>query len=167
MYDGSVWRQNYLNTASAQASTSGTSIDFGSIPSWVKRITLMLASVSTNGTSNPLVQIGTGGTPTTSGYLCGASNTPNSTPVATNFTTGFGIYAGSATNVIHGIMTLTLVSASSNTWVAAFTGGVSSSSNSLVSGGSVSLSGTLNFVRLTTVNGTDAYDAGTVNILYE
>jgi hypothetical protein len=34
-------------------------------------------------------------------------------------------------------------------------------------GGGKTLSGTLDRVRITTVNGTDTFDAGTINILYE
>jgi hypothetical protein len=33
--------------------------------------------------------------------------------------------------------------------------------------GHVSLSGALDRIRLTTVNGTDTFDAGSVNIIYE
>jgi hypothetical protein len=33
--------------------------------------------------------------------------------------------------------------------------------------GKKTLSGTLDRVRITTVNGTDAFDAGTINIMYE
>jgi hypothetical protein len=33
--------------------------------------------------------------------------------------------------------------------------------------GSVTLSGTLDRIRLTTANGTDTFDAGSVNIMYE
>ena len=54
-------------SGTAVASTSGTSIDFTGIPSWVKRITVMLNGVSTSGTSIVQVQIGSG-SPTTSGY---------------------------------------------------------------------------------------------------
>jgi hypothetical protein len=35
------------------------------------------------------------------------------------------------------------------------------------SGGTVSLAGILNMLRITTVNGTDTFDAGSINILYE
>jgi hypothetical protein len=34
-------------------------------------------------------------------------------------------------------------------------------------GGFVPLSGTLDRVRITTANGTDTFDAGSINILYE
>ena len=49
-----------ITSMTAQASTSGTSIDFTSIPSWVKRITVMFNGVSTNGSNNLLIQIGLG-----------------------------------------------------------------------------------------------------------
>jgi hypothetical protein len=34
-------------------------------------------------------------------------------------------------------------------------------------GGQIELAATLTAVRITTVNGTDAFDAGSINILYE
>ena len=34
-------------------------------------------------------------------------------------------------------------------------------------GGTIALGGTLDRVRITTVNGTDAFDAGTLNVLYQ
>ena len=110
-----------ITSGTAVASTSGTSIDFTSIPSWVKRITVMLTGVSTNGTSNPLIQIGTSGTPTTSGYLGSANNASGASYV--NYTTGFGIASGNATNLVHGAMVL--YSVTGNTWIASHSVGVS------------------------------------------
>ena len=155
---------NSVNTlATAVASTSGTSIDFTSIPSWVKKITVMLTGVSTNGTSNPLIQIGTSGTPTTSGYLGSANNASGASYV--NYTTGFGIASGNAANLLHGAMVL--YSVTGNTWIASHSVGVSGATAASCGGGSVTLGGTLNMVRITTVNGTDTFDAGSINILYE
>jgi len=48
--------------------TTNTFIDFESIPAGVRRITLTLSGFSTNGTSPPLIQIGST-TYATSGYL--------------------------------------------------------------------------------------------------
>ena len=76
-----------LVSGTAVASTSGTSIDFTSIPSWVKRITLMLAGVSTNGTSDPLIQLGDSGGIENTGYVAGAA-------VITSGATGFSSTAG-------------------------------------------------------------------------
>jgi hypothetical protein len=149
-----------MNTqGTAVASTSGTSIDFTGLPSWIKRITVMFASVSTSGTSDYLIQIGSGSV-TTSGYLGGCYNSGGA-----NYTTGFGIRVGAATAVNQGAISIFLLG--SNIYVAS---GVVSRSDSAVAastGGQVTLSGALDRVRITTVNGTDTFDAGSVNILYE
>lgn len=157
---------NGIQSATTQASTSGTSIDFTSIPSWVKRITVMFNGVSTNGTSTPLVQIGSGSV-TSSGYLGVGTTTSTSSTAGTNFTTGFGIQSTAAANIIQGVMTINLVEASTFKYTASFSGGLSNSVNNLLSGGSVTLGGLLDRVRITTANGTDAFDAGSINILYE
>jgi hypothetical protein len=153
-----------LVSGTSVASTSGTSIDFTGIPSWVKRITLMFQGVSTSGTSNPLIQIGTGGTPTTSGYLAGSANVASGATGQSNYTTGFGISSATATNVVSGA--IAIFNLSSNIWVAS---GVTKSNTTavVINAGDVTLSGVLNMVRITTVNGTDTFDAGSINILYE
>jgi hypothetical protein len=146
----------------AQATTSGTSKDFTGIPSWVKRITVMFQGVSTNGTSNYLVQIGTSSGVASSGYVSGAftSNTNN-----TSSTAGFLISALKQAAPNHsGIATI--CSSGNNTWVHSSVLGWSNGGAD-VGGGNVTLSGTLDRVRITTVNGTDTFDAGSVNILLE
>jgi len=154
---------NKLETT--QASTSGTSIDFTGLPSWIKKITVMFNGVSTNGaTSNYLIQLGAGSV-TTSGYL-GATTFLSSIAVSANLTTGFGIYnASGASQVFHGSVQITTMG--SNLWVASGVLAQSNGAATITTGGSVTLSGTLDRLRITTVNGTDAYDAGSVNILYE
>ena len=154
-----------LVSGTAVASTSGASIDFTSIPSWVKRITVMFNGVSTSGTSIPLFQVGTGGTPTTSGYLGASSSVDAATASTTNLTTGFGCNSASAASVIHGAIIITNITG--NTWVANGTFSKSNAASTIPTAGSVALAGTLNMVRITTVNGTDTFDAGTINILYE
>ena len=154
-----------LTSATAVASTSGTSINFTGIPSWVKRITVMFSGVSTNGTSLPRIQLGVSGVATTSGYLgswfASASGVANG-----NISAGidFGDIAAAA-DIRHGNIVFTLLTGS--TW--SFTGMTSLSSANRISyvSGSISLSGVLNMVRITTVNGTDTFDAGSINIMYE
>lgn len=155
-----------LTQGTAQASTSGTSIDFTSIPSWVKRITVMLSGVSTNGTSNPLLQVGTSSGVTTSGYV-GTCSECGSTTAANSFTAGFSIRSAVATNTIQGIITLCCLNSSTNVWVASGVTAQPSAAYTHQIAGTITLSGTLDRVRLTTVNGTDTFDAGTINILYE
>jgi hypothetical protein len=148
------------------ATTSGTSIDVTGIPSWAKRVTVQLVGVSTSGTSRPLFQIGDSGGIETSGYL-GAGGLVQVGVSAENFTTGFGLVAGAAAHVIHGALVLTLEDSSQNTWVAAGTFALSDAAEALITAGSKSLSAALDRVRLTTLNGTDTFDAGAINILYE
>jgi hypothetical protein len=145
--------------------TSGTAIDFTGIPSWVKKITLVFNGVSTNGTSNPLVQIGSGAVQTT-GYVGASSNLAGAALTSSNYTTGFGIrVSDQAVAILSGALTLTLIS--SGVWIASGSFARSDTASTGVTGGSVTLSGTLDRLRLTTVNGTDTFDAGSVNILYE
>ena len=155
-----------ITQGTAVASTSGTSIDFTSIPSWVKRITVMLSGVSTSGTSNPQIQLGAGSV-TTSGYLGTGSNF--STGVATsNYTTGFGIWASAnwlAANLVSGGLVITNITG--NTWVAFGSWGISNSNGVGTTAGNIALGGALDRIRITTVNGTDTFDAGSINILYE
>ena len=155
-----------ITSGTAVASTSGTSIDFTSIPTWVKRITVMFNGVSTNGSSNYQIQIGSGSV-TTTGYLSVSSVNAVSSVGSTAFTTGFGIQNGAAatTTVSQGAVTIYLLS--SNVYVA--NGLVSNSDGvrTVNSAGSITLGGTLDRVRITTVNGTDTFDAGSINILYE
>jgi hypothetical protein len=156
-----------LTSGTAVASTSGTFIDFTGIPSWVKRITVMFAGVSTNGSSIIQIQLGDAGGFEITGYLGGGGLIQNvSSSQTANFTSGFGITgAGSAAAVYHGSMVLTLLS--SNQWVANGSFARSDVAVPNFGQGSKTLSDTLTQVRITTVNGTDTFDAGSINILYE
>lgn len=154
-------------SGTAQASTSGTSIDFTGLPNWIKRITLMLSGVSTNGTSVPLIQLGTSSGVTTSGYVTSCARLQDSTAVSVaGSTAGFQVPLGNAGNLFSGPIQFSLIG--SNTWVAQ---GVLSTQTVAVFvmplSGVIALSGTLDRVRVTTTNGTDTFDAGTINILYE
>jgi hypothetical protein len=149
-----------------QASTSGTSIDFTSIPSWVKKITVALNGVSTSGTSNLLVQIGDSGGVETSSYTSGAGML-FPTAVAATSTAGFVVTADNLANAAHyGHIVLTLTNASNNSWVES-SSIYQGSSRWTMSAGGKSTSATLDRVRITTVNGSDTFDTGTINILYE
>lgn len=147
--------QGALVLATAQ-SASGTNIDFNSIPSWVRRITVMLNGVSTNGTNNPMVQLGTSGGIDAAGYVSSANSV--------GFTTGFGVgYGTAAASTLSGVFILTHMGG--NLWV--YGGSASYSASAGAAGGTKTLSGTLDRLRLTTVGGTDTFDAGSVNIMYE
>jgi len=154
-----------ITSGTAVASTSGTSIDFISIPSWVKRITVMFNGVSTNGTSIWGVRIGSGSFDT-SGYLGSVGSTRSGSSANANYSTSFALVDGNAAVLIlYGSVTLTLIN--SNTWVFAGTTGRTDTSASYFYGGVKALSGVLDRVQVMTVNGTDTFDAGSINILYE
>lgn len=151
------------------ASTSGTSIDFTGLPSWVRRITIEFVGVSTSGTSNLMVQIGDAGGVETTGYLGAVVHLSNaSAVVVSNLTSGVGVTAATgAGTTIHGTLTLTLEDAANFTWIGVGLFGGSDATQMNLSGGSKSLSAALDRVRVTTVGGTDTFDAGAINILYE
>jgi hypothetical protein len=148
--------------STAQNSTSGTSIDFTGIPSWVKKITVMFNGVSTNGTSVKLVQIGAGSV-TTSGYTSTGASIGGTSSTSSS-TAGFLVFDAAATATLSGSMILTLVG--SNVWVSS-TAVKANTAFVILGAGDVTLSGTLDRVRITTANGTDTFDAGSINILYE
>jgi len=147
------------------ATTSGTSIDFTGIPSWVTQIEINFVGVSTNGTSAVIVQIGDPGGIETSGYLGAASGVVSGGTASANFTSGYGVVeASAATSVLHGTVALTLENASNFTWVARSVMGRSDAALTHQGGGSKSTSAALDRVRITTAGGTDTFDAGKINI---
>jgi len=156
-----------ITSGTAQNSTSGTSIDFTGIPSWVKRITVMFNGVSTNGTSAFLFQLGAGTVQTTGYQSNGIILQGSSTPSGASSTAGFvSSNSVAAADSYHGACYLNLLG--SNFWtgngsLVRFSG----TYQTFVFAGGVTLSGTLDRVRITTVGGTDTFDAGSINILYE
>jgi hypothetical protein len=158
-----------ITQGTAVASTSGTSITFSSLPSWVKRITMMFNGVSTSGTVNYLVQIGSGSV-TSTGYVSGTtvvSMAASNTTSGVSSTAGFIIASVNAANVYSGIFTL--INQSGNVWVANYVLSTTAGGNQVVQGAGIlsTLGGALDRVVLTTTNGTDTFDAGSINILYE
>jgi hypothetical protein len=154
-----------LISGTVVTTTGGTSIDFTSIPSWVKRITVMFNGLSLSSTSTLRFRLGTGGAAETSGYVGTAINSA-AAPTVQSFTAGFDMYgAMTAATAAYGAVTFSLIG--SNAWVA---NGIIATSlvgaNSIA--GTKTLAGTLDMVRITTVSGTDTFDAnGGINILYE
>ena len=155
-----------ITLATAQTA-SGTSVDFTGIPSWVKRITVMFSGISTSGTSNIQLQLGDAGGFETSGYN-GAMSRMGAAAMATSQypTTGFLLVNDLlAADVLSGVFILPLIG--SNIWCGTHQLSEHASPASFFGSGTKTLSNTLTQVRITTVNGTDTFDAGTINISYE
>jgi hypothetical protein len=149
-----------LTLATAQAA-SGTAVDFTGIPSWAKRITVMFNGVSGSGTSNFMVQLGDSGGIENTGYTGAVNRETNILGFSAGFILMFSNVAA-VTNTIQVIIS----NINSNNWICSF---ISTRSDNAVSYGVgvKSLSDVLTQLRITTVNGTDTFDAGTINISYE
>jgi hypothetical protein len=149
-------------SGTAVATTSGTNIDFTGIPSWAKRITVIFSGVSTNGTSPLILQLGST-TIQSSGYLSFAMNgiTGGGTTVAGMLLTANQSAAGTHTGHVN------VTNISSNSWVSSGVMQDIVNANGSIFASDVTLGGVLDRIRITTINGTDTFDAGLINILYE
>lgn len=154
-----------ITAATAQASTSGTSIDFTSIPSWVKRVTVVFNGMGTSGTSAKQIQLGSGSAQTT-GYVTNSIVFGGVSLTNTQYTTAFVMGSTTAADRLSGSVVFNLVTSSTNNWAGQGSYASVNGNNGLTMGG-VTLSGTLDRVRITTANGTDTFAAGSINILYE
>jgi hypothetical protein len=151
----------------AKASTSGTEVDFTDIPSWVKKITVLFDGVSLNtgSTTSFLIQLGDSGGIETTNYNGGGSRITATAVAAATFTAGFGFNNNTAATLYSG--TITISNLTGNTWAASGSIGGSATDFMCLTSGSKTLSATLTEVRITTVNGTDTFDAGSINLLLE
>jgi len=154
-----------ITSGTAVASTSGTSIDFTSLPAWVKRITVMFQGLSTNGASEYVLRIGDSSGVSATGYT-GAYAINASASLST---TGFGIANGSSTTatVMNGTVVITALDLATYKYTCMGMLGESDVARMTYTAGAKTLSGVLDRVRITTINGTDTFDAGSINILYE
>lgn len=160
--------QTVITLGTAVTLSGQTAVDFTGIPATAKRVAVMFNGVSTNGSSSVQLQLGASGGIENSGYLATCTVLSSSTIGSVNSTSGFQLYLGgsdvaSATRSRH--VTINLLEGSK--WVA--TGGVGLSNVAAMAElkGSKTLSDTLTTVRVTTVNGTDQFDAGSINISWE
>lgn len=144
-----------------------TSANFTGIPSWAKRITVIFRNVSLSATASLLVQAGVNGTATTTGYssittfVVGGTSSGQLTS-----TSGFVIQSGDPNYQMFGHLVFTNVSG--NTWVVSgVQGNVTGTAFSVTSSGTIALGGVLDMIRVTTTNGTDTFDVGTINLFWE
>ena len=148
-----------ITLATTLATTSGTAIDFTGIPSTAKRISVLMRGISLSGTDTLIIQIGTSSGLKTSGYASlshyGGSGTSS--------TTGFAVFGAGTTNIVSGIMTIAHMG--SNVFVSSHSCKYNTA-NGVFGGGDVDLGGTLDRLTVTTT-GSNTFDAGSVNIMYE
>jgi len=168
--DAGVERSANITLGTAVATTSGTSIDFTAIPAGVRRVTVMFRGVSVSGNSDTVVRLGTSGGVQATGYQGAIGLVQNAgASVATALSTGFAITAlqTSASADMHGSLTLSLLDSSTGVWACSGVFGRTDAVIPYFVGGSKSLAGVLDRLRLTTIGGSDTFDAGSVNIMWE
>ena len=159
---------DYLRVAgkTATASTSGTSISFTSIPTWARRITIMMAGVSTDNTSPLLIKLGTSGGIVSTGYVSTGARMAAAGTTVDSSTAGFLVNATAATDAVSGTLTISLLDPTNYIYTADHT--LKAATTAVMSGGgSVTLSGGVTQLSITTVGGTANFDAGSINVLYE
>jgi hypothetical protein len=153
-----------LLVSGTAVTASGTSVNFTGLPAGVRRITVIFNGVSTNGTSPYLIQLGDAGGIEDTGYVSTSTYFASASLAHGSSTAGFFIESIAAASIVTGAVQIVNVSA--NNFVATGTVQKSTTTSGIVQG-SKTLSDVLTQVRITTVNGTDTFDAGTINILYE
>lgn len=163
----------YTLSQASSGTVSGTitvvGVDFYNIPSTAKRITVMFSQVSTSGTSPLTLRLGTSGGVVATGYLGGSGGIIAAAGSSVASTTGFRLGGNYAANLSwEGAVTLTLLNPSTNLWVA--NGSLFSDAGTVqiyMNAGTVTLSGVATTVRITSDGGTDTFDAGSINIMWE
>ena len=142
--------------------TSGTQALFSGIASGAKFVQVAFDNFSMSGTGHALVQLGdAGGIEATAYQSLGAGAGLTATSTA-----GFLLYMNAATGTFVGRMDLMLQNSAAFTWVEAINGYYPSASALAQGAGVKSLSAELPQLRVIS-SGTDTFDAGSINILYE
>lgn len=156
-----------ITTGTSVSSSSGTAINFTGIPSWVKRITVMFSSVSINGDTAMLLQIGNGSIINT-GYIgaCVGIRSESTSSAAVASSVGIPIIPDfGASYTYSGI--LTLVFMGGNKWVESGSFVDSGGDRTAHSSGYLTLSSAIDRIRITTISGSVPFDNGSINIMYE
>lgn len=153
-------------TLGTPVNVSGTSVTFTGIPAGTKQIVMTFNGVSN--TDEWLIQLGDSGGIETSNYVTvSAQLQSGSTVQTTSSLIGFIVKTNNEL-VFSGTMTWTLLNSATFLW--AGSGGLGSDTATgnmnITSSGKKALSAELTQIRLTTVNGTDSFSAGSINIAY-
>lgn len=159
---------DYLRIAAktVQATTTGTSITFNSIPNWVRRVTVMFNGVSTDNTSPLLVKLGTGGGIASTGYASTGARLAAAGTTVDSSTAGFLINSTSAADAVSGTLVISAVDPTNYIYAADHT--VKDGTTAVMTGaGNVTLGNLMTQLSITTVTGTSNFDAGSINVLYE
>lgn len=154
-----------IKSGTSVPTTSGTTATISSIPSWVKRITLMVNGVTTTTTASALLNLTvgnattyTGSAMTITGTIANRNSWSGSVMLVPSAQTGTTYYTG---NII-----INLENTSTNNYTISGQIGAGSTGNFTLTTGVVVASAAISSVTLTTSGGGN-FSAGSINILYE
>ena len=153
------------NNGVAQSPVGTTVCDFTGIPSWVKKITIIVSGAGMSTGSYIQIQVGDSTSFKNTGYL-NYTSYAGSSGGSTSSTTGIVIESGTpaSTGLIYGRANLFLLDSNTNTWVGDSLVGLNAAGAPFTfqaGGVAPALTGTLTRVRVTSVNGTDTFNSGT------
>ena len=151
-------------TLMTSQNATGLLVDFTGIPSWVKRFTVILNEVGTANTNGILIQIGDSGGNAPSGYISTSVNTDGAGGSAAISRTDGYVIKSISSIACSGLIQIANISG--NTWIESHSCKVSTTTI-IGGGGSKTLSAVLDRIRVTTVNASDPFTAGSINIMYE
>lgn len=145
--------------------TSGATISFTGIPSWARRITILLSGVSTVAAGIPAIRAGSGSYEA-SGYSgvtskIGATTVDSGASAATSWDL---INSSASTYVYSGQVVITKLTG--NLYVISGSYTYSGATNAVVNG-TKTFAGTIDRVQLIMSTGTDTFNGGTMNIMWE
>jgi hypothetical protein len=161
--NGTTWSSTAkIVRTTAQSPTSGTTVSFTSIPSWVKRITVLFDGLVASA-SEALIQIGAGST-TITGYTSTSAQFNNAiSGESENSTAGYNMNISLLSPGVTGSMVIYNISG--NIWISNHM--VFESGRTVLGNGIVTLGGTLDRVIITSTSPAGTFSAGSVNIMYE
>ena len=143
--------------------TTQTLLDIEDIPTYVREFNILFKSVSTNGTSLPIVRMGDNISFATSGY-----NVVAQASSAAVYTTGIVIdNDASASNKFSGLLRLRMQDSTSQIWVANGMFSIPFTTKLCFTSGLCSLAKDFTRCRVTTVGGTDQFDEGSISFSYK
>lgn len=147
------------------AASGQSEIDFTGIPATARRVTVTFNGLSLSGTDNMLIQLGDAGGPENTGYVSVSADIDGSETTVSS-TAGIIIKCDNAADAIHGQVIFTLMDAATFLWSCSGILASSNGTSSITTSGSKALSAVLTQVRIDTT-GTNTFDAGNVNVVYE
>lgn len=159
-----VFTGSILTSLGVQNLSGQTAVGWTTIPSWARKLTLVISGAVTGGTAVKEVQLGTSSGYAASGYQSGGTVTDGAGTGFTSSSTSITSYTNKASHYMLAIYEF--FNPSGNYWVCSY-GGIdwpSTATKSIGGGGGVLLGGTCDRLRLTCGN---SFTGGQIELFVE